>query len=135
MWIVEMQSRFLKHPEYLHITIHGVNPGMVLSSIWNTANNKDRPMTKFLLQHCGITSRQGSFAVTHAATSPELGPDPKKQNVGSPQGRGGGKYINRVWVAPAKSYCDDAEARLRVWSKLDEELHLTQKGLLNVLGP
>ncbi|KAJ5727846.1 NAD(P)-binding protein [Penicillium malachiteum] len=70
MWIVEMQSRFFKHPEYLHITIHGVNPGMVLSSIWNTASNKDRPITKFLLQHCGITSKQGSFPIIHAATSP-----------------------------------------------------------------
>jgi hypothetical protein len=106
MWVAELQSRFLKHPEYL----------------------------KFLLRYIAITPQQGSLAITHAATSPELGPDPKKQNVGASNGRGGGKYINRIWEAPPKFYCNDLDARSRLWIKLDEELHLRDKGLLAVLG-
>jgi hypothetical protein len=137
MWIAELQSRFLKHPEYLHITINGVNPGYVASGIWNTINDADDAsgrVLKFLVRYIAITPQQGSLAITHAATSPELGPDPKKQNVGASNGRGGGKYINRIWEAPPKFYCNDPDARSRLWTKLDEELHLREKGLLTVLG-
>ena len=134
MWVAEMQSRFLKHPEYLHITINGVNPGMVRTSIWENVKKVDSPSYRFLMWHCSVSAKQGSFAITHAATNPEFGPDPKKQNVGAPYGRGGGKYINRVWEAPAKSCCEDRAARLRVWALLNEELCLEEKGLLEVLG-
>jgi hypothetical protein len=137
MWIAELQSRFLKHPDYLHITINGVNPGFVASGIWNAIKDTDNPsmrFTKFLVRYFGITPQQGSLAITHAATSPELGPDPKKQNVGASNGRGGGRYINRIWEAPPKYLCNDPEARSRLWIKLDEELHLREKGLLTILG-
>lgn len=127
-----MQSRLLKHPEYIHITINGVHPGFVDSGIWNTV--KDDKHLKFLLRYIGITSQQGSFAITHAATSPECGPDPKTQGIGAPNGRGGGRFLLRIWESPARPECRDPEARSKVWLKLDEELHLREKGLLEVLG-
>ena len=137
MWVAELQSRFLRHPEYLHITINGVNPGFVASGIWNNIKGTDDVpgrLLKFFSYYIGITPQQGSMAITNAATSPELGPDPKKQNIGASNGRGGGKYINRIWEAPPKSECNDPDARLKLWIKLDEELHLQEKGLLTILG-
>jgi len=137
MWITELQSRFLKHPEYLHITINGVHPGFVASGIWDILKNDNgiaERILNFLLRFVAITSQQGSFAITNAATNPVFGPDPKTQGVGQAVGRGGGKYINRIWEAVPKAHCDDPEARSKVWRKLDEELHLEEKGLLTVLG-
>lgn len=134
MWVAELQSRFLKHPEYLHITINGVHPGFVASGIWNPVKDIQADLLNFLLRYIAITPQQGGLAISHAATSPEFGPDPKKQNVGAPNGRGGGKYLNRIWEAPSKYYCNDPEARSKLWAKLDEVLHLQEKGLLTVLG-
>jgi hypothetical protein len=135
MWVAEMQSRFLKHPECLHITINGINPGFIASGIWNDL--KDDPAGRFLkllVPYFAITPQQGSLAIINAATSPTFGPNPKQQNVGASNGRGGGRYINRIWEAPPKIYCNDPDARSRLWTKLDEELHLREKGLLTVLG-
>ncbi|KAJ5503915.1 Short-chain dehydrogenase/reductase SDR [Penicillium fimorum] len=136
MWVAEMQSRLLKHPEYLHITINGVHPGFVASGIWDGLENAGRAPAGLylLLRYVAITSQQGGLAISHAATSLEFGPDPKKQGVGAENGRGGGKYINRIWEGPMKSYCNNPEARSRLWIKLDEELGLREKGLLEVLG-
>ena len=136
MWVTEMQSRFLKHPEYLHITINGVNPGFVASDIWHDVSDDSilERSLKLLLRYYAITPRQGSMAITHAATSPELGPDPKKQNVGSSNGQGGGKYINRIWEAPPKYECSDPDAKSKLWTKLNEELRLQEKDLLTILG-
>ncbi|KAJ5390197.1 uncharacterized protein N7496_001265 [Penicillium cataractarum] len=136
-WVTELQSRFLKHPEYLHITVNGVNPGFVASGIWKpliATENIPTRILNLLLRFVAITPQQGSLAITHAATCPEFGPDPQKQGVGHPNGRGGGKYINRIWEAPPKFHCNDPEARSRLWTKLDEELHLQEKGLLAILG-
>ncbi|CAG8948277.1 unnamed protein product [Penicillium salamii] len=132
MWVAEMQSRFLKHPEYLHITINGVHPGFVASGIWDVLENDgiiDRAL-KFLLRYLAIDPKQGSFAIVNAATNPIFGPNPKTQGLGSSEGRGGGKYINRIWEAVPKACCDDPGARAKVWKKLDEELQLQTKGLL-----
>jgi hypothetical protein len=136
MWVAELQSRFLKHPEYLHITINGLHPGFVASGIWNNLDGRDGSGQglDFLLRYVAITPQQGSLAITHAATAPEFGPDPKKQGVGAGNGRGGGKYINRIWEAAPQRHCNNPDARSRLWAKLDEELHLGEKGLLNVLG-
>lgn len=137
MWVVEMQSRFLKHPEYLHITINGVHPGFVASGIWNILEDHgilDRAHG-LVRKYLAIDSKQGSFGITNAATNPVFGPNPETQGVGSVKGRGGGKYINRIWEAVPKAHCHDPEARAGVWRKLDEELHLQDKGLLAVLGP
>jgi NAD(P)-dependent dehydrogenase (short-subunit alcohol dehydrogenase family) len=132
MWIADLQDRLLKHREYMHITINGINPGFVNTGIWNSV--KSDGFLKSMRHYFAITPQQGSLAITHAATSSEFGPDCNKQGVGAPVGRGGGKYINRIWEAPARSCCNDPEARLRLWNKLDEELHLQEKGLLEILG-
>ncbi|KAJ5868817.1 hypothetical protein N7534_003370 [Penicillium rubens] len=136
MWVAEMQSRLLKHPEYIHITINGVHPGFVASGIWEGLEDAGKAPggLGLLLRYVAITSQQGGLAIAHAATGLEFGPDPKTQGVGAENGHGGGKYINRIWEAPAKSYCNDPEARSRLWTKLDEELGLQEKGLLTVLG-
>lgn len=148
MWVAELQARLLKHPEYLHITVNGVNPGFVASGLWIPVQGEGEGESEgegegddvlgrilgLLLRYFAISPQQGSVAITHAATSAELGPDPTRQNVGAPGGRGGGKYINRVWEAAPKVFCNDPDARSRLWIKLDEELHLREKGLLGVLG-
>ncbi|KAJ5344547.1 hypothetical protein N7452_002551 [Penicillium brevicompactum] len=136
MWVAEMQSRFLKHPEYLHITINGVHPGFVASGIWSALEHHGILdwAHGLLLRYWAIDSKQGSFGITNAATNPVFGPNPETQGVGSVGGRGGGKYINRIWEAVPKAHCDDPKARAGVWKKLDEELHLQDKGLLAVLG-
>lgn len=136
MWIAELQSRLLKNPEYLHITINGVHPGFVVSGIWDNLRDTGKAPggLNLLLRYVAIDSQQGGLAISHAATSLEFGPDPKKQGVGAENGGGGGKYINRIWEGPAKSYCNDPEARSRLWVKLDEELSLQEKGLLTGLG-
>ncbi len=130
MWIAELQARLLQHKEYLHITVNGVNPGYVATGIWNSIDQSKEPIfgriLQFLVRYLAITPQQGSVAITHAATNPELSPGPK--------GRGGGKYINRVWDAQPMPHCADAMARSRLWVKLDEELHLQDKGLLAILG-
>lgn len=123
IWLTELQSRCLKHPEYNHITINGLHPGFVASGIWykfKRSNLTSLPIG-LLLSSFAITSRQGGWAITYAATSPECR-----------QIRG--KYINRVWEAPAHPYCEDPDIRSKLWVKLDEKLHLREKGLLDVLG-
>lgn len=136
MWVAEMQSRFLKHREYVHITINGVHPGFVASGIWDALKHTGfvNRVFGFLLRFLAIDSKQGSYAIANAATNPVFGPDPKTQGVGAVEGRGGGKYINRIWEAPPKMHVGDPEARGAVWKKLNEELHLQEKGLLAVLG-
>ncbi|KAJ5758565.1 hypothetical protein N7520_005721 [Penicillium odoratum] len=122
MWAVELQSRCLRHPDYSHIIINGVHPGFVASGIWETSKNGnliDRVFA-FFPRFFGITPQQGSLAITHAATSPLVGR--------------GGMYFNRIWEAPAQSYCHDSDVRLKLWIKVDEELQLQGKGLLALLG-
>ncbi|KAE8149937.1 hypothetical protein BDV25DRAFT_119652 [Aspergillus avenaceus] len=136
IWIAEMQSRFFRHPQYQHITINGVNPGYVITGLWNSIEDNDTAahVLRRFLMHLGISGQQGSLAITHAATSPELGASPRNQDGNAPVARVGGKYINRIWEAPAHYYCDDLHMRLQVWRKVDEELELYNKGLLAVLG-
>ncbi|KAF4768127.1 hypothetical protein N7455_012548 [Penicillium solitum] len=136
MWVAELQSRLLKNPEYLHVTINGVHPGFVDSGIWHNLRDTGKAPggLDLLLRYFAINSQQGGLAISHAATALEFGPDPKKQGVGVENGRGGGKYINRIWEGPAKSHCNDQEARSRLWVKVDEELGLQEKGLLAGLG-
>lgn len=121
MWVSELQARLRKHADYAHITVVGVHPGFVASGIWTEL--KDTAVLSRilnpLLRYVAITSQQGSLAITHAATGPRSD---------------GGKYFNRIWEAPSRPYCHDPEARSRVWAKLDEELGLKEKGLLEILG-
>lgn len=134
MWLTELQSRLIRHPSYMGITVNGVNPGFVSSSIWTPIEDIGGRSLQFLLRYVAITPEQGSMAITNAATSPEFGPDPKTQGIGAPNGRGGGKYINRIWEAPPKRHVNDPELRSQVWIKTAEKLNLAEKGLLDVLG-
>lgn len=122
MWVAELQSRLLKHPAYSHVTVVGVHPGFVASGIWDSIDQTDilNRIMVFLTHYLAITSQQGSLAISRAASNPDKS--------------AGGKYFNRIWEAPPKSYCHDLDARSRLWAKLDEELHLQSKGLLSILG-
>ena len=123
MWLTELQYRCLKHPEYRHIRINGVHPGFVHSGIWHEAksDNFAGRVLASILRNFAIDSQQGSFAITYAATSPECG-------------RNGGKYLNRIWEAPSHPHCQDPDLRSALWIKLDEDLHLREKGLLEILA-
>ena len=82
----------------------------------------------------GVTAEQGSYCIQNAATSVNAGPNPALQGVGVAGGKGGGRYFNRIWEETAMPHAADPDCRLRVWRKLDEELKLSDKGLLNALG-
>ena len=124
MWVADMQARLLRNPAYAHIVINGIHPGFVYSNIWHGIGSYrlGRLILNLLLTSYAIDSQQGSLAITNAATNPQLTP----QN--------GGKYFNRIWEAPHRPYCDDADARQRLWDKLDEALGLGSKGLLKGLS-
>ncbi|KAF2088892.1 NAD(P)-binding protein [Saccharata proteae CBS 121410] len=137
IWISELQARLLARPAYTHITVQGVHPGYVNSGVWNL-NNKNAWWKVFFLKCAawvlGITPQQGSLAITVAATSVDAGADPDIQGVGEKGGRGGGRYFNRVWEEEPMPHTKDSDARLRVWRKVNDELKLQEKGLLDVLG-
>lgn len=119
-------------PEYKHITVNGVHPGYVNSGIWNMKN----PVKQFLMQglasFLGITPQQGSLCILQAATSEDAGPNPKTQGVGN--GKGGGRYFNRIWEDEPMPHTRDIDCRMRVWRKLNDELGLQEKGLLDIVG-
>ncbi|CZT24839.1 uncharacterized protein RCC_10567 [Ramularia collo-cygni] len=136
-WLTELQFRLLQHEEYKHITINGCHPGFVNSGIWNLVGsgiwkNIKEYLIQTLAKYMAITSQQGSLAITYTATAPEAGADPATQGVGA--GKGGGRYFNRIWEQDSMPHCRDRDARLRVWRKVNEELGLQDKGLLNVVG-
>jgi NAD(P)-dependent dehydrogenase (short-subunit alcohol dehydrogenase family) len=139
IWLTELQRRLLQHPEYKHITVQGVHPGYVNSGIWNMNGNSwlvpiVSLLARSLASYYGIDSQQGSLAILNAATTPEAGPDPRIQGVGSPKGKGGGRYFNRIWEEEAMPHTRDPDCRQRVWRKVNDELKLESKGLLKVLG-
>ncbi|KAJ5106193.1 hypothetical protein N7456_002868 [Penicillium angulare] len=126
MWLAELQARCLKHSEYSHIRINGVHPGFAASGIWHDdlkSSGISIRALSLLLRYVAITPQQGSFALVNAVTSPECG-----------RTTAGGKYFNRIWEAPAHSHCQDSDARSKLWIKLDQVLHLRERGLLEVLG-
>lgn len=136
-WLTELQYRLLQHPEYKHITVNGCHPGYVNSGIWNLSGEGIiKTIKEFVVQTAAgflaINSQQGSLTITYAATAKEAGADPSIQGVGA--GKGGGRYFNRIWEQESMPHCHNRDARLRVWRKVNEELHLQDKGLLNVLG-
>ncbi|KAI9716067.1 MAG: hypothetical protein M1828_000478 [Chrysothrix sp. TS-e1954] len=135
-WLTELQHRLLQHDQYRRITVHGVHPGFVNSGIWTLNKNKSwtESLLKTLAWLFAISPQQGSFAILNAATTIEAGPDPEVQGVGPVGGKGGGKYWNRVWEAEPMPHTRDRDYRLRVWRKVNDELQLDKKGLLDVLG-
>ena len=140
VWLTELQRRLLQHEEYRHITVQGVHPGYVNSGIWNV-NNKSgwfsgiiEWILKLAAWFMGINMQQGSLAIINAATQHNAGPDPETQGIGEGGGRGGGRYFNRIWEEKPMPHTKDPDCRQRVWRKVNEELKLEEKGLLNVLG-
>jgi hypothetical protein len=71
--------------------------------------------------YIGINPQQGSLCITNAATNPECYKE-------------GGRYFNRIYETESMPHCRDRDARLRVWRKVNEELGLKDKGLLDVIG-
>jgi len=74
------------------------------------------------------------MAIVYIATAAECGPDPKTQGGEDARGKGGGRYFNRIWEQEPMPHCRDVDARSRVWRKVNEELRLKERGLLDVLG-
>ncbi|CAI4212304.1 unnamed protein product [Parascedosporium putredinis] len=141
VWLTELQRRLLQHPGLRHITVNGMHPGYVNSGIWNINNSVgglDSWLSwfyvKVLAYFLGINEQQGSLAILHLATQPDAGPDPEVQGVGEPGGLGGGRYFNRVWDSAPMPHAKDPDCRQRVWRKVNDELGLEGKGLLDVLG-
>lgn len=140
VWLTELQRRMLLTKEYKHITVNGVHPGCVYTTIWNLNNTVSwvtpiRSATlKALVYFMSIDPQQGSLAILHAATSVDAGPDPEVQSVGTQSGRGGGRYFNRIWEEIPMPHTKDPDCRQRVWRKVNDELKLQDKGLLDVLG-
>lgn len=137
VWLTELQHRLLQHEKLKHITVNGCHPGYVNSGIWNlSGEGVIHTIKEFAVQtlasFIAINPQQGSLTITYTATAPECGADPKIQGVGS--GKGGGRYFNRIFEQESMPHCHDRDARLRVWRKVDEELGLWDKGLLNNLG-
>ncbi|KAK8216620.1 hypothetical protein HDK77DRAFT_176752 [Phyllosticta capitalensis] len=139
IWQAELQRRLLQHPQYRHITVQGVHPGYVYSGLWNmNYASFMRPIKELLLKYYawwyGISAQQGGLAIVNAATCPEAGPDPKVQGVGVEGGRGGGRYWHRIWEDEPMPHVLDPDCRCRLWRKVNDELKLKEKGLLDVLG-
>jgi NAD(P)-dependent dehydrogenase (short-subunit alcohol dehydrogenase family) len=143
IWVAEMNQRLLRNEKLKHITINGVHPGFVNTGIWNFQVGKGpfafieiliKTFLGWLAGFVGVTAEQGSYCIQNAATSLNAGPNPTIQGVGASGGKGGGRYFNRIWEEVAMPHAADPDARLRVWRKLNEELGLEQKGLLEGLG-
>ncbi|KAK7511425.1 hypothetical protein IWZ03DRAFT_362810 [Phyllosticta citriasiana] len=139
IWQAELQRRLLQHEQYKHITLQGVHPGYVFSGLWNmNYASFMRPIKQLLLKYYvwrdGISAQQGGLALVNAATAPEAGPDPKVQGVGQEGGRGGGRYWHRIWEDEPMPHILDPDCRCRLWRKVNDELKLKEKGLLDVLG-
>lgn len=140
VWLTELQRRLLQHPETRHITVNGVHPGYVNSGIWNL-NEENGWFTgiktgfvKLLAYFLSIDPQQGSLAIVNGATQPVAGPDPETQGVGEQGGKGGGRYFSRIWEEEPMPHTKNADCRQRVWRKVNDELKLEEKGLLEVVG-
>ena len=137
IWLTELQHRLLQHDSTRHITVNGVHPGFVQSGIWNLPRAGawlNEIGAKSLAWAFGINPEQGCYAIVHAALSTDAGPDKSVQGVGHRKGKGGGRYFNRIWEDEPMPHTKDRDCRLRVWRKLNDELKLQEKGLLDLLG-
>ena len=126
IWLTELQHRLKQLDGYKHIIVNGVHPGYVNTGVWQLNDGVLRNMfvgsiLRFMAKRLGITPEQGSLAITNAASSAEAGSE-------------GGRYFNRIYEEEAMPHTRDPDARLRVWRKVNDELKLESKGLLDVVG-
>lgn len=73
----------------------------------------------------GVDPKQGSLAIVKAATAKECAVQMKG-------GEGGGRYFNRIWAAEPMPQTTSPVCRQEIWDFVDEELHLGEKGLLDI---
>jgi hypothetical protein len=112
----------------------------MILGIWEL-NNKTSWLTpiktyvvKAAAYFLGINAEQGSLAITNAASCEDAGPHLQSQGVGNGKGKGGGRYFNRTTEITPMPHSRDPDCRQRVWRKVNDELKLQDKGLLDVLG-
>jgi NAD(P)-dependent dehydrogenase (short-subunit alcohol dehydrogenase family) len=137
-WVAELQRRCLLHDETRHITVNGCHPGYVFTGMGmerlNDASKLKRKLMLLIAPYVTIDDYQGSMCIIYAATTPEAGADPRIQNIGASNGRGGGRYFNRIWEKAPNPYVQNSDCRLWVWKLLNDTLKLKEKGLLDILG-
>lgn len=139
VWLTELQRRLLQHEETKHITVNGVHPGYVNSGIWNLNGlSLFAGISTLVVQAAawvlGINEQQGSLTILNAATNPEAGANPAIQGVGPANGKGGGRYFSRIEELEPMPHTKDPDCRCRVWRKVNDELKLQEKGLLDLVG-
>lgn len=133
-WLTELQSRLSKIPSLSHVALHGVHPGYVDTGIWTRVQATGREaspknfgewLDNMLVHYFGVTPQQGSLAITRAATAKECA-------VAQRGGEGGARYFNRIWPAVPMPQTVSPVYRQQIWDYVDEQLHLGEKGLLDI---
>ncbi|KAF6767170.1 Short-chain dehydrogenase/reductase SDR [Kalmanozyma brasiliensis GHG001] len=139
MWSVELQERLSRSEEYRHVVVHGIHPGFVGSNIWANPDSTTPRVLKMiigqLVNRLSVSSKQGSFAIVHAALAPELGVPKEMLREKSKLEKGesakwGGKFVNRNVVdATRRPEVDDVLARSRLWQRVWEDVEAEKRGL------
>lgn len=138
MWTVELQDRLSRSKDYRHVIAHGIHPGFVGSNIWHNPDGIiPYPLKKLLhtvVNRLAIDSKQGSFAIIHAALEPSLGlpsamtKGAKKVEPGE-SAKWGGKFVNRNIVDIRRPEVDDPLARARLWQRVLEDVKAEKRGV------
>ncbi|KAJ1028407.1 hypothetical protein NDA16_001574 [Ustilago loliicola] len=138
MWTVELQDRLSRSNDYRHVITHGIHPGFVGSNLWHNPDGKiPYPVKKILhtlVNRLAIDSKQGSYAIVHAALEPSLGlpraltKEDKKPEPGE-SAKFGGKFVNRNVVDIRRPEVDDPLARARLWQRVLEDVATEKRGV------
>lgn len=75
----------------------------------------------------GVDAEQGGLAIVRAATA-------KACATVKRGGEGGGRYFNRIWPAEPMPQTTSPVCRQLIWDFVDGELHLKEKGLLDIFN-
>lgn len=132
-WLTELQSRLSANPSLRHISVQGIHPGFVSTGIWTPVQAPEgtQPMAfadklaNVVVGYFGVNPQQGSLAILQAATAKECAVEMKG-------GQGGGRYFNRIWPAEPMPQTTSPVCRKEIWDFVDEELRLSEKGLLDI---
>ncbi|SJX62072.1 uncharacterized protein SRS1_10716 [Sporisorium reilianum f. sp. reilianum] len=142
MWSVELQHRLSRSEHYRHVIVHGIHPGFVGSNIWRNPDSKVpypvRIVLHALINRLSITSKQGSFAIVHAALDPSLGLPAALTKGGTKPQPGesahfGGKFVNRNFADIRRPEVDDPLARSRLWQRVLEDVQAAKRGVASDL--